>query len=121
MPGWLLVVLGSAVIVAGATLPALRLRDRKRGREGAQARARMYTERLGFCLETLHAGDDRIADRLLTDATERWNTAGGLLSRSQEVGELQVAEEVAREGLRYVRRACRRLQVPVPQLPGTQA
>ncbi len=90
------------------------LRPGRRALEGAQASARAAVERLAHYVETVHPGHDPVAARLLTDATERWHTAGALMAEASTAGEYKVARATAREGLRLVFQACERLGVPGP-------
>lgn len=115
MIGWLV---GVAALAVGAVVPLVRLRARKRAFEGAQTRARAAAARLGYCVETLHGGDDRAATHLLLDATERWHTAGALLATAGSPQECDVAASTAAEGLAAVRRACVLLGIAVPGTAG---
>jgi hypothetical protein len=109
-------IIGAVLLVAGAAVPFWTVGARKRDVEGSEARARAVYERLGFCVETVHPGDDPYVVRLLADAAERWHTTGAVLARAATAGEYEVATRTAREGLGYVADACDRLGLPVPEL-----
>jgi hypothetical protein len=108
-------VIGVLLIAAAALVPLLRGGARRRAFAAAKARATSAYERLGFSVETVATqGNQRAADAM-TDAEERWNTAGALLAEATTAQECVVAEQAAREGIDRVREACRLLKIEVPQ------
>jgi hypothetical protein len=113
MTAW---IVGAVLLIAGAGVPLWTVGARKRSVEGREARARAAYERLGFCVETVHPGTDPFVVQLLDDAAERWHTTGAVLATAYTAGEFAVAERVARQGLAYVKQACGRLGLPVPEL-----
>jgi hypothetical protein len=85
--------------------------------EDARAEAQRWYERLGGQLMTLH-GDDAAARQALSDASERYNAAGGQLQQANTLKQYELARESALEGLQYVRAARVAMGLdPGPDLP----
>jgi hypothetical protein len=85
--------------------------------EDARADAQRWYERLGGQLMNLH-GDDAAARQALSDASERYNAAGGQLQQAKSVRQFELARESALEGLNYVRAARTAMGIdPGPELP----
>jgi type II secretory pathway pseudopilin PulG len=85
--------------------------------EDARADAQRWYERLGGQLMNLH-GDDAAARQALSDASERYNAAGGQLQQASSVKQFELARESALEGLNYVRAARMAMGIdPGPELP----
>jgi hypothetical protein len=85
--------------------------------EDARADAQRWYERLGGQVMNLH-GDDPAARQALSDASERYNAAGGQLQQAGTVRQFELARESALEGLQYVRAARVAMGIdPGPELP----
>ena len=85
--------------------------------DDARADAQRWYERLGGQLMNLH-GDDPAARQALSDASERYNAAGGQLQQANSVRQFELARESALEGLNYVRAARTAMGIdPGPDLP----
>src|SRR5690349_8976766 len=85
--------------------------------EDARADAQRWYERLGGQLMNLH-GDDPAARQALSDASERYNAAGGQLQQANSVRQFELARESALEGLNYVRAARTAMGIdPGPDVP----
>lgn len=112
------IVLGVGAITVGAAAPLLRRRSRRHEMDAAKAGARAVYHRLGFCVETVDAGADAAAVEAMRRAEERWHTTGALLADADTVEECRVAEQTAREGLRHVADAGKRLGIEPPEVPG---
>jgi hypothetical protein len=107
-----LVVIGIIVLVRrnGATRLQSQLED-------ARADAHRWYERLGGQVMNLH-GDDPAARQALSDASERYNAAGGQLQQAKTIRQFELARESALEGLAYVRAARSAMGIdPGPELP----
>jgi hypothetical protein len=107
-----LVVVGIIVLVRrnGATRQQNQLAD-------ARADAQRWYERLGGQVMNLH-GDDAAARQALSDASERYNAAGGQLQQARTIRQFELARESALEGLAYVRAARSAMGIdPGPELP----
>ncbi|AGZ46091.1 hypothetical protein [Actinoplanes friuliensis] len=85
--------------------------------EDARADAQRWYERLGGQVLNLH-GEDPAARQALSDASERYNAAGGQLQQAKSVKQFELARESALEGLTYVRAARQAMGIdPGPDLP----
>jgi hypothetical protein len=85
--------------------------------EDARADAQRWYERLGGQVMNLH-GDEPAARQALSDASERYNAAGGQLQQATTVRQFELARESALEGLQYVRAARVAMGIdPGPDLP----
>jgi uncharacterized membrane protein YgcG len=85
--------------------------------DDARADAQRWYERLGGQVLNLH-GDGPAAQQALSDASERYNAAGGQLQQSTSVKQFELARETALEGLTYVRAARTAMGIePGPELP----
>jgi len=85
--------------------------------EDARADAQRWYERLGGQVMNLH-GDEPAARQALSDASERYNAAGGQLQQASTVRQYELARESALEGLQYVRAARVAMGIdPGPDLP----
>lgn len=109
-----IIIVVLAIIVAtrrgGAAREQTRLED-------ARAEAQRWYERLGGQVMNLH-GDDPAARQALSDASERYNAAGGQLQQAKSVRQFELARESALEGLAYVRAARLAMGIdPGPELP----
>ena len=114
-----LLILGIVIVVllvillvrrSGAASQQTRLED-------ARADAQRWYERLGGQLMNLH-GDSPAALQALSDASERYNAAGGQLQQANSVRQFELARESALEGLNYVRAARTAMGIdPGPELP----
>jgi hypothetical protein len=63
-------------------------------------------------------GDDPAARQALSDASERYNAAGGQLQQAKTIRQYELARESALEGLAYVRAARSAMGIdPGPELP----
>lgn len=83
----------------------------------ARAEAQRWYERLGGQVMSLH-GDDAAVRQALSDASERYNAAGGQLEQARSTRQFALARETALEGLAYVRAARVALGLdPGPDLP----
>ena len=104
MTVWI-VVAAVVVVLAGGLWPLVGRARRERLRSNDEAvAARAAYNKLGFYVEDLSAADDAKAE-LLAQARERWNTAGGMLARAKSEKDFTQAQDVAEEGLQYVREA----------------
>jgi hypothetical protein len=89
--------------------------------EDARAEAQRWYERLGGQVMNLH-GDDSAARQALSDASERYNAAGGQLQQAKTLKQFELAKESALEGLTYVRAARVAMGLdPGPELPALAA
>ena len=89
----------------------------QRNLDDARAEAQRWYERLGGQVLNLH-GDDPAARQALSDASERYNAAGGQLQQAKTVKQFELARESALEGLSYVRAARQAMGIdPGPELP----
>src|ERR1035437_2652369 len=59
--------------------------------------------RLAADISNLDPGADVVSRQAMTDASERYNAAGGILSSASTIGELQVAKRIIVEGLTATR------------------
>jgi hypothetical protein len=85
--------------------------------DDARAEAQRWYERLGGQVMNLHA-DDPAARQALSDASERYNAAGGQLNQANTIRQFELARESALEGLQYVRAARLAMGIdPGPDLP----
>ena len=115
------VLLILAIVIAVVLVIALVQRNgagsQKTRLEDARAEAQRWYERLGGQLMNLH-GDDPAARQALSDASERYNAAGGQLQQAKTVRQFELARESALEGLQYVRAARLAMGIdPGPDLP----
>ncbi|MDT5029891.1 MAG: hypothetical protein QOC94_62 [Actinoplanes sp.] len=118
MTGFLIVVI-LVLIVVGAVMFS---RRGSAGREqlrldDARAEAQRWYERLGGQVLNLQ-GDNPAAQQALSDASERYNAAGGQLQQAKTVNQYALARESALEGLAYVRAGRLAMGLdPGPDLP----
>jgi uncharacterized membrane protein YgcG len=85
--------------------------------DDARADAQRWYERLGGQVLNLH-GDEPAARQALSDASERYNAAGGQLQQAKTLRQYELARESALEGLAYVRAARTAMGIdPGPELP----
>ncbi|WP_067508421.1 hypothetical protein [Actinoplanes sp. TFC3] len=85
--------------------------------DDARADAQRWYERLGGQVLNLH-GDEPAARQALSDASERYNAAGGQLQQAKTLRQYELARESALEGLAYVRAARTAMGLdPGPELP----
>jgi hypothetical protein len=115
------VLLILAIVIVVVLVIALSRRNgaaREQSRlEDARADAQRWYERLGGQVLNLH-GDDPAARQALSDASERYNAAGGQLQQAKTVRQFELARESALEGLAYVRAARTAMGLdPGPELP----
>jgi hypothetical protein len=89
--------------------------------EDARAEAQRWYERLGGQVMNLR-GDGTAAQQALSDASERYNAAGGQLQQAKTLRQFELAKESALEGLTYVRAARVAMGIdPGPELPSLAA
>ncbi|MDQ1659373.1 MAG: hypothetical protein QOD41_4456 [Cryptosporangiaceae bacterium] len=87
----------------------------------ALAEARRWYERLGGQVLSLSANGSPAAQQALSDASERYNAAGGQLEQARTAAQAGFARQTALEGLHYVGAARSALGLdPGPPLPVTQ-
>ncbi|MGK5679200.1 hypothetical protein [Actinoplanes sp. URMC 104] len=118
-----LLILGIVIVVLLVVLLARRngAASQQTRLEDARAEAQRWYERLGGQLMNLH-GDDAAARQALSDASERYNAAGGQLQQANTVRQYELARESALEGLQYVRAARLAMGIdPGPELPALAA
>jgi hypothetical protein len=85
--------------------------------EDARADAQRWYERLGGQVMNL-VSEEPAARQALSDASERYNAAGGQLQQANTVRQFELARESALEGLAYVRAARIAMGIdPGPELP----
>lgn len=72
-----------------------------------------WQARLAADVSNLEAGDDPVCRQALSDASERYSAAGGLLSTAASLGELQVARRIVIEGLTATRIVRKRQGLPL--------
>ena len=70
---------------------------------GLRAEVESLQSRLAADVSTLDPGDSALCRQAMSDASERNNAAGGLLSRAKKVPELRVALRIVVEGLQATR------------------
>ncbi len=124
--GW--IVGGIAVAAVGGGLYySSRRRKKRSGDEMAADKAEIESlySRLGSDITTLDPGDDATARQALTDASERYTSAGGLRSRATTTGELAAVRDTVIEGLHATRTVRQRLGLDlgpaIPEPPGVEA
>jgi len=118
-------VLLPLLLVGGLGFGAYALtRSRKRAKAGQQTLQDLRADveslygRLGSDVETLAPGDDAIARQALSDASERYNATGALMSKADSPGEFAAARRTAVEGLAMARVVRQRLGLdPGPEVP----
>jgi hypothetical protein len=117
--GGLLVVGGGAAALAVSSSRA----RRKRLNEGLRAEVEQLYERLGADVLNLDAGDNKVAQQALADASERYSACGGQLASADGPAEFAAARRTAVEGLTASRSARVALGLDpgpeVPLVPGT--
>jgi hypothetical protein len=85
--------------------------------DDARADAQRWYERLGGQVMNLQ-GNDEAARQALSDASERYNAAGGQLQSANSIKQFELARESALEGLMYVRAARVAMNLdPGPEVP----
>jgi hypothetical protein len=116
---WLLLAIVVVVVVG---LVALWTQSRRRTNAAAladaRAEAQRWYDRLGGQVMNLPTGEQPAIRQAMTDASERYNAAGGQLESARTVRQYELARETALEGLQYIRaaRVAQGLD-PGPELP----
>ncbi|MDQ1636293.1 MAG: hypothetical protein QOJ32_3102 [Frankiaceae bacterium] len=125
-------VLGGLAVVGGVGYLASRRRRRAREQQqvqqtaaqtlaGERAEVQSLYNRLGADVSTLDPGSDPVARQALADASERYTSAGGMLSTATTSGEIAAAGHALAEGLHASRVARQRLGLdPGPPIPEPQ-
>lgn len=127
--GVLLPIVAVGALGGGAFLYS-RKRRRQKARtqelEGMRADVESLYNRLGSDVSTIPGGDDAVAKQALSDAAERYNATGALLSHADSPGEFAAARRTAVEGLVAARTARQKLgldpgpEIPLPPAEGPQ-
>ncbi|MCW2570645.1 MAG: hypothetical protein JWO88_703 [Frankiales bacterium] len=124
--GAILGVLALAAVGGGGFLWQSNRKRRQRELEGLRADVESLYNRLGSDISTLPGGDDAVAKQALSDAAERYNATGALLSHADTPGEFAAARRTAVEGLIAARTAREKLgldpgpEIPLPPATGPQ-
>ena len=120
-PGGLLPLVLVGALGVGAYAMTRRRKTAKAGRQtldDLRADVESLYGRLGSDVETLAPGDDAIARQALSDASERYNATGALMSKADSPGEYAAARRTAVEGLAMARVVRERLGLdPGPEVP----
>ncbi|MEU3275241.1 hypothetical protein ABZ639_30690 [Saccharomonospora sp. NPDC006951] len=115
---WLWLGVAGVVLVAGAAVPVLAVRKRRRpGESGEEISARSRYLLLGHYVENPVSTEEAEPRRLLSAATERWNSAGAVLAEARHTDEYTLAKRIADEGLASVAKAHALLGIPGPERP----
>jgi hypothetical protein len=113
----ILAVLALIAVVGGVALYGRTRATRRREMEGLRADVESLYNRLGSDVSTLSAGDDPVTRQALSDAAERYNATGALLSHADTPGEFAAARRTAVEGLMAARTARQQLGLdPGPEI-----
>jgi hypothetical protein len=111
-------VVGLLALGGGGAYLLSKRRRAKREMEGLRADVESLYNRLGSDISTIPGGDDVVAKQALSDAAERYNATGALLSHADTVGEFAAARRTAVEGLVAARTARQKLGLdPGPEIP----
>ncbi|ADD41903.1 hypothetical protein [Stackebrandtia nassauensis] len=116
---WSMVAVIALVAAAGLYM-ALITRKQKNtdALEEARTDAKRWYDMLSGQLASLSSGDDPVASRALSDASERHTAAAGQLAEAVTIGHYRQVRRTATEGLRYIGAARARLGlVAGPQGP----
>ncbi|MEU4687470.1 hypothetical protein [Actinoplanes sp. NPDC023714] len=112
----ILVILALAAVLIAVAQRSGQAR-KKTQLEDARAEAQRWYERLGGQVMNL-VSEEPAARQALSDASERYNAAGGQLQQANTVRQYELARESALEGLAYVRAARTAMGIdPGPELP----
>jgi hypothetical protein len=98
---WLWITLAVVVLAAGALIPAFFGKQRLGSNDEAIA-ARSRHNQLGLHVETPEPTDDERVANLLSQARERWVTAGSVLATARSEEDFKLAERICDEGLGLV-------------------
>jgi hypothetical protein len=101
---WLWVTLAVVMVGAGALIPAYVGKQSLRSNDEAIA-ARSRHNQLGLHVETPQPTDDERVSNLLSQARERWVTAGSVLADARSEDDFKLAERICDEGLTLVAEA----------------
>jgi hypothetical protein len=101
---WLWVILAVVIVGAGALIPAYFGKQSLRTNDEAIA-ARSRHNQLGLHVETPPPTDDERVSNLLSQARERWVTAGSVLADARSEEDFKLAEQICDDGLALVAQA----------------
>jgi len=117
--GWIAIGV-LAVLAVGAVGGAVAWRRRRdrRALEDARAGVQPYYDRLAADVSSLQPGDNPVARQALSDASERFTSAGSQLSGATRPAQIEAARRSVLEGLQAARTARTALGLdPGPDLP----
>ena len=101
---WLWITLAVVILGAGALVPAYYGKQHLSSDDEAIA-ARSRHNQLGLHVETPEPTDDEHVATLLSQARERWVTAGSVLATARSEEDFKLAERICDEGLALVAQA----------------
>ena len=114
----LLAGLGGLAVLGGGGLALSRRRKKDRAVSEAKANVMPYYDRLASDVNTLNAGDNATARQALSDASERYTSAGSQMSTATTVAQWAAVRRTALEGLQAAQTAREALGLPKgPELP----
>ncbi|ASR34240.1 hypothetical protein BAY61_03690 [Prauserella marina] len=113
---WLWLGIAGVVLVAGAVLPVVAVRKRRRpGESGEEISARSRYLLLGHYVEKPVSTSEPVPRGLLNEATERWHSAGAALAEARHTDDFTLAKRIADEGIAAVAKAHALLGIPGPE------
>jgi uncharacterized membrane protein YgcG len=124
MGSGLVVLLVIVLLAWGGYMWWQRFGRRRRDQELADARAeaQRWYDRLGGQVLNLSSNDDPAVKQSLSDAAERYTSAGSQLEQASTPRQFALARDSALEGLHYVKAARTAMGLdPGPELPPTEA
>lgn len=116
---WSMLGVIALVVVAGLYMALITRRQRRSDAlEESRTDAKRWYDMLSGQLASLSSGDDPVATRALSDASERHTAAAGQLAEASTIAHYRQVRRTATEGLRYIGAARARLGlVAGPQGP----
>jgi hypothetical protein len=110
--------LGGLVVLGGGGYALSRRRKAERALSAAKANVMPYYDRLASDVNTLNPGDNATARQAMSDASERYTSAGSQMSTATTVAQWGAVRRTALEGLQAAQTAREALGLPKgPELP----